>query len=960
MENIELAYDSVGRRTQEGVDSMKDEIVVHGARSHNLKDVDISIPKNKMVVVTGLSGSGKSSLAFDTLYSEGQRRYVESLSAFARQFLGNTDKADVDSIDGLSPAISIDQKTTNRNPRSTVGTITEVNDYLRLLFARIGEPICPNDGTKITSETIDQMLDRILELPERSKVQILSPVVTGKKGQHKKILEGIRKQGYLRVRIDGELYDIEELPELEKNKKHDIAIVIDRLVIKDGIRGRLADSLEMALRLADGYALCDVIDGEEILFSEHYSCPHCGFTVGELEPRLFSFNAPFGACPDCDGIGMKLEVDPELVVPDKTKTLSEGALAPWDSKTSNYYPQYMEMAAKAFGVPLDVPFKDLSSDQQQLMLYGSGDKEFHFHYENKFGKVQDKMTTYEGVIPNVKRRYHNTSSQAMSDVMRQYMTELTCETCHGKRLNRQALSVKVGGHDIAEVTNYPISQSRAFFENLQLSEQNMSIAKPILRELKSRLNFLDEVGLDYLTLDRSAGTLSGGEAQRIRLATQIGSNLSGIMYVLDEPSIGLHQRDNDRLIKSLKRMRDLGNTLIVVEHDEDTMMQSDYLIDMGPGAGDYGGKVVAAGTPEEVANNKESITGQYLSGQKSIPLPKERRTEDRGMIHVHGAAANNLKDVDVDFPIGRLNVVSGVSGSGKSSLVNEVLKKYLLRELNRSKSPYGKVKDVSGFEELDKVIDIDQSPIGRTPRSNPATYTSVFDDIRELFAQTNEAKLRGYNKGRFSFNIKGGRCEACHGEGIIKVEMHFLPDVFVDCEVCHGARYNAETLQVHYKGKNISEVLDMRVEEALDFFDAVPKIRRKLQTIVDVGLGYVTLGQPAPTLSGGEAQRMKLASELQRVSTGKTLYILDEPTTGLHTHDIKRLLDVLNRLVDAGNTVIIIEHNLDVIKTADYIVDMGPEGGEGGGTVVATGTPEEIAAVPESYTGQYLKPLMRD
>lgn len=960
MENIELAYDSVGRRTQEGVDSMKDEIVVHGARSHNLKDVDISIPKNKMVVVTGLSGSGKSSLAFDTLYSEGQRRYVESLSAFARQFLGNTDKADVDSIDGLSPAISIDQKTTNRNPRSTVGTITEVNDYLRLLFARIGEPICPNDGTKITSETIDQMLDRILELPERSKVQILSPVVTGKKGQHKKILEGIRKQGYLRVRIDGELYDIEELPELEKNKKHDIAIVIDRLVIKDGIRGRLADSLEMALRLADGYALCDVIDGEEILFSEHYSCPHCGFTVGELEPRLFSFNAPFGACPDCDGIGMKLEVDPELVVPDKTKTLSEGALAPWDSKTSNYYPQYMEMAAKAFGVPLDVPFKDLSSDQQQLMLYGSGDKEFHFHYENKFGKVQDKMTTYEGVIPNVKRRYHNTSSQAMGDVMRQYMTELTCETCHGKRLNRQALSVKVGGHDIAEVTNYPISQSRAFFENLQLSEQNISIAKPILRELKSRLNFLDEVGLDYLTLDRSAGTLSGGEAQRIRLATQIGSNLSGIMYVLDEPSIGLHQRDNDRLIKSLKRMRDLGNTLIVVEHDEDTMMQSDYLIDMGPGAGDYGGKVVAAGTPEEVANNKESITGQYLSGQKSIPLPKERRTEDRGMIHVHGAAANNLKDVDVDFPIGRLNVVSGVSGSGKSSLVNEVLKKYLLRELNRSKSPYGKVKDVSGFEELDKVIDIDQSPIGRTPRSNPATYTSVFDDIRELFAQTNEAKLRGYNKGRFSFNIKGGRCEACHGEGIIKVEMHFLPDVFVDCEVCHGARYNAETLQVHYKGKNISEVLDMRVEEALDFFDAVPKIRRKLQTIVDVGLGYVTLGQPAPTLSGGEAQRMKLASELQRVSTGKTLYILDEPTTGLHTHDIKRLLDVLNRLVDAGNTVIIIEHNLDVIKTADYIVDMGPEGGEGGGTVVATGTPEEIAAVPESYTGQYLKPLMRD
>ncbi|MCZ0717493.1 excinuclease ABC subunit UvrA [Aerococcus kribbianus] len=937
---------------------MRDEIIVRGARSHNLKDVDINIPKDQMVVVTGLSGSGKSSLAFDTLYSEGQRRYVESLSAFARQFLGNTDKADVDSIDGLSPAISIDQKTTNRNPRSTVGTITEVNDYLRLLFARIGQPICPNDGTPISSESIDQMLDRILALPERTKVQILSPVVYGKKGQHKKILAGIQKQGYIRVRIDGEMYDIEDLPELEKNKKHDIAIVIDRIVIKDGIRPRLADSLEMALRLADGYALCDVIDGEEILFSEHYSCPHCGFTVGELEPRLFSFNAPFGACPDCDGIGSKLEVDIDLAVPDQTKTLAEGALVPWASKTSNYYPQYMTMAAEQFGVPLDVPFKDLSKDQQDLMLYGSGDREFHFHYENKFGKVQDKMTTFEGLFPNVQRRYHNTSSQAMGEVMRQYMTELPCQTCHGKRLNRQALSVKVAGYDIAEVTNKPIGKNLAFFQDMDLSEQDSFIAKPILRELNARLSFLDEVGLDYLTLDRNAGSLSGGEAQRIRLATQIGSNLSGVMYVLDEPSIGLHQRDNDRLIASLKRMRDLGNTLIVVEHDEETMLQADYLIDMGPGAGNDGGQVVAAGTPDQVAKNDDSITGQYLSGKRQIAVPEQRRTEDHGAIHVEGAYANNLKEVDVDFPIGRLDVVTGVSGSGKSSLVNSVLKTQLLRQLNRAHLANPKVKSVSGFESLDKVIDIDQSPIGRTPRSNPATYTSVFDDIRELFAKTNEARLRGYDKGRFSFNTKGGRCEACKGDGILKVEMHFLPDVFVPCEVCHGARYNAETLQVHYKGKNIAEVLNMRVEEALEFFASVPKIRRKLQTIVDVGLGYITLGQPAPSLSGGEAQRMKLASELQRVSTGNTIYILDEPTTGLHSEDIKRLLDVLNRLVEAGNTVIVIEHNLDVIKTADYIIDMGPEGGDGGGQLVASGTPEEVAKVKGSYTGQYLKKIL--
>ncbi|MDO4679755.1 MAG: excinuclease ABC subunit UvrA [Aerococcus sp.] len=937
---------------------MKDTIVVRGARSHNLKDIDVTIPRDELVVITGLSGSGKSSLAFDTLYAEGQRRYVESLSSFARQFLGNVKKADVDSIEGLSPAIAIDQKTTNRNPRSTVGTITEVNDYLRLLFARAGHPICPNDGTPIKSESLDQMIDRVLALEERTKVQIMAPVIYGKKGQHKKLLEKIQKQGYVRLRIDGEMYDIDDLPELNKNKKHDIDVVVDRLVVKDGIRARLADSLETALRLTDGYAVADVIGDEPMLFSEHYSCPYCGFTVGELEPRLFSFNAPYGSCPECDGLGIKMEVDPSLVVADPEKSLRDGAIVPWDSSWSGYYPQLLEQAATAFDIAMDVPFKSLSEEQKDLILNGSGEDEFHFHYENEFGNVQDKEMRFEGVLNNVKRRYFNSSSKMIRENMAKYMAELPCPVCHGKRLNRQALSVKIDGKDIADVTAMSVEHAKKFFQELQLTGEDLAIAAPIMAELKARISFLNEVGLDYLTLERSAGTLSGGEAQRIRLATQIGSNLSGIMYVLDEPSIGLHQRDNDRLIHSLKRMRDLGNTVIVVEHDEDTMRQADYLIDMGPGAGDHGGEVEAVGTPAEIAKNPDSLTGQYLSGKRKIEIPATRRSEDKGWLHVIGAKQNNLKNVNVDIPLGRLNVVTGVSGSGKSSLVNEVLKKSLLRVLNRAQVVPGKVDKVTGYSQLDKIIDIDQSPIGRTPRSNPATYTSVFDDIRELFAQTNEAKVRGYSKGRFSFNTKGGRCENCKGDGIIKVEMNFLPDVYVPCEVCGGTRYNAETLEVHYKGKNIADILDMRVEEALSFFQAIPKITRKLQAIEDVGLGYVTLGQPAPTLSGGEAQRMKLASELQRVSTGNTLYILDEPTTGLHSEDIKRLLGVLQRLVDDGNTVIVIEHNLDVIKSADYLIDLGPEGGDGGGTIVATGTPEEIAEVPESYTGQYLKPLL--
>lgn len=935
-----------------------DKIVIHGARAHNLKNIDVTIPRDQLVVVTGLSGSGKSSLAFDTLYAEGQRRYVESLSAYARQFLGQMDKPDVDSIDGLSPAISIDQKTTSKNPRSTVGTVTEINDYLRLLYARIGHPICPNDHIEITSQSVEQMVDEVLALPERTKIQLLAPIVYQKKGQHKKVFERIQREGYVRMRVDGEVYDVSEAPELEKNKKHDIAIIIDRIVVKEGIRSRLFDSFEAALRLADGYAVVDVIGQKEMLFSEHYSCPYCGFTVGELEPRLFSFNAPFGACPDCDGLGVKLEVDVDLVIPDQSKTLREGALLPWNPISSQYYPQMLEQACQEFNIDMDTPFEELPEEHRDIILNGSNGEMFHFHYENDFGGVRDVEVAFEGILPNIKRRYHETNSDFTRDQMRLYMTELTCKTCHGYRLNPQALCVQVNGKHIGEMSEMAINNALNFVEELKLTEQEQMIACPIVKEVDDRLSFLKNVGLDYLTLSRASGTLSGGEAQRIRLATQIGSNLSGVLYILDEPSIGLHQRDNDRLLDSLRKMRDLGNTLIVVEHDEDTMRAADYLIDVGPGAGHAGGEIVAAGTPDEVAVNESSLTGQYLSGKREIPTPTERRKGNGEKIRVTGASENNLKNISVDFPLGKFVAVTGVSGSGKSTLVNEILKKSLAQKINRNSNKPGRFKTITGYEAIEKLIDIDQSPIGRTPRSNPATYTSVFDDIRDLFAKTNEAKVRGYKKGRFSFNVKGGRCEACKGDGIIKIEMHFLPDVYVPCEVCHGKRYNSETLEVHYKGKNISEILDMTVEDAVEFFQHIPKIHRKLQTIVDVGLGYVTMGQPATTLSGGEAQRMKLASELHKNSNGKSFYILDEPTTGLHTDDIARLLKVLERFVDAGNTVLVIEHNLDVIKSADHVIDLGPEGGEGGGTIIATGTPEEIAAVSDSYTGHYLKKVL--
>lgn len=935
-----------------------DKIIIHGARAHNLKNIDITIPKNKLVVITGLSGSGKSSLAFDTLYAEGQRRYVESLSAYARQFLGQMDKPDVDSIDGLSPAISIDQKTTSHNPRSTVGTVTEINDFLRLLWARVGTPICPNDNIPITSQSPEQMVDRVLELPERTRLQILSPVVRDKKGTQKKVFETIKREGFVRVQVDGETYDLDSVPELDKNKKHTVNVVIDRIIIKEGIRSRLFDSFESALRLSDGYAIADVIGGDPIPFSEQYACPICGFTVGELEPRLFSFNAPTGACPECEGLGLKLEVDIDLVVPDRTKTLKERAIVPWNPISSQYYPQMLEQFCKSVGIDMDTPFNKLPKKQQQQILYGNGKTPFHFHYENDFGGIRDVDVPFEGVINNISRRYRETNSDFTREQMRKYMTELPCPVCHGYRLNQRALAVKIDGRNIGEVSALSISDSLEFFKSIKLSAQKNEIAKPILKEIIDRLTFMKNVGVEYLTLSRSARTLSGGEAQRIRLATQIGSNLSGVMYVLDEPSIGLHQRDNDRLIESLKAMRDLGNTLVVVEHDEDTMRAADYIVDIGPGAGENGGQVMAAGTPKQIIRSRKSLTGQYLSGKKFIPVPQERRGGNGKKITITGAAENNLKDITVDFPLGEFICVTGVSGSGKSTLVNMILKRVLAQKLNNNSAKPGKYKSISGVENIEKVINIDQSPIGRTPRSNPATYTGVFDDIRELFAQTNQAKMRGYTKGRFSFNVKGGRCEACRGDGIIKIEMNFLPDVYVPCEICHGTRYNSETLEVEYKGKNIAEVLNMTVSEALEFFSAIPKIKRKLQTIEDVGLGYVHLGQPATTLSGGEAQRMKLAAELHRQSHGKSFYILDEPTTGLHMDDIKRLLAVLQRLVDAGNTVLVIEHDLDVVKSADWLIDLGPEGGAGGGNVVATGTPEQVAEVKGSYTGKYLKEML--
>ena len=934
------------------------KIVIKGARAHNLKNIDVTIPKNKLVVITGLSGSGKSSLAFDTLYAEGQRRYVESLSAYARQFLGQMDKPDVDSIEGLSPAISIDQKTTSHNPRSTVGTVTEINDFLRLLWARVGTPICPNDHIPISSQSPEQMVNRILELPERSKLQILAPVVRNKKGTQKKVFEQIKKDGFVRVQVDGETYDIEEAPELDKNKQHQINVVVDRIVVKDGIRSRLFDSLEAALRLSGGYVTVDVIGEAPLFFSEQYACPICGFTVGELEPRLFSFNAPIGACPACEGLGLKLEVDEDLVIPDRTKTLAQGALEPWNPISSKYYPEMLAQFCASAGIDLDTPFDQLPAVQQKQLLYGNGDTTFHFHYENDFGGVRDVDVPFEGVVNNVSRRYRETNSDFTREQMRKYMTELPCPTCHGYRLNERALAVKINDRNVGEVSDLPISQELAFFSNLNLTPAQQEIARPILKEIIDRLSFMQNVGVDYLTLSRAARTLSGGEAQRIRLATQIGSNLSGVMYVLDEPSIGLHQRDNDRLIASLKKMRDLGNTLIVVEHDEDTMRAADYIIDIGPGAGEKGGQVMAAGTPKQIMRSRKSLTGQYLAGKQQIAVPATRRPGNGHFITVTGAKENNLKDLTVQFPLGDFICVTGVSGSGKSTLVNQILKRILAQKLNHNSAKPGRYQTVSGIENIEKVIDIDQSPIGRTPRSNPATYTGVFDDIRDLFAQTNAAKVRGYSKGRFSFNVKGGRCEACHGDGIIKIEMNFLPDVYVPCEVCHGTRYNSETLEVEYKGKNIADVLEMTVSEALDFFSAIPKIRRKLQTIEDVGLGYVHLGQPATTLSGGEAQRMKLASELHRQSHGKSFYILDEPTTGLHMADIKRLLAVLQRLVDAGNTVLVIEHDLDVVKSADYLIDLGPEGGEAGGQIVATGTPEAVAQVPGSYTGQYLKQML--
>ena len=935
-------------------------IKIRGANEHNLKNIDLDIPRNELVVLTGLSGSGKSSLAFDTIYAEGQRRYMESLSSYARQFLGQMEKPDVESIEGLSPAISIDQKSTNRNPRSTVGTVTEIYDYFRLLYARVGIPHCPNCGKEIKKQTVDQMVDQIMELPERTKIQLLAPVVRGRKGTHAKLLERARKSGYVRARIDGNLYELSEEIQLDKNIKHNIEIIVDRLVVKPGIEKRLTDSIEDVLHLAEGLMTVDVIDGEPINFSQSFSCPDCGISIAEIEPRSFSFNNPFGACPECFGLGYKMEFDEDLMIPDKSLSISQGAITVlgWQSCTDKKSFTYalLDALSQEYGFSLDTPFQKYPRKIQDLLIHGTGGREVKVHYRGQRGEgVYD--VAFEGLIKNVERRYRETSSETMKAEYEEFMRITPCHKCGGQRLKPEALAVTVGGKNIAEVTALSVEKLQGFLQKLKLNKQQMLIGGQILKEIQARTRFLMDVGLDYLTLSRATGTLSGGEAQRIRLATQIGSGLVGVAYILDEPSIGLHQRDNDKLLATLKHLRDLGNSVLVVEHDEDTMREADYIVDIGPGAGEHGGEVVAAGTAQEIMANPESITGAYLSGRKKIPVPDHRATPS-GWLKVTGARENNLKNIDVKIPLGIMTCVTGVSGSGKSSLINEIVYKRLARELNRARTIPGKHKDIKGMEQLDKVIAIDQSPIGRTPRSNPATYTGVFDLIRDLFAATPDAKARGYKKGRFSFNVKGGRCEACSGDGILKIEMHFLPDVYVPCEVCHGKRYNRETLEVIYKGKSIYDVLNMTVEEALHFFDHVPSIRRKMETLYDVGLSYIRLGQPSTELSGGEAQRIKLAAELSKRSTGKTIYILDEPTTGLHFADVHKLTEILHRLAADGNTVIVIEHNLDVIKTADYIIDMGPEGGDGGGTVIVQGTPEEVADCPRSYTGKYIRAML--
>ncbi|WP_462426909.1 excinuclease ABC subunit UvrA [Anaerotignum lactatifermentans] len=941
---------------------MKNEIVIRGAREHNLKNIDLTIPRDKLVVFTGVSGSGKSSLAFDTLYAEGQRRYVESLSSYARQFLGQMEKPDVDQIDGLSPAISIDQKTTSHNPRSTVGTVTEIYDYLRLLYARIGVPHCPKCGKEIKKQTIDQIVDRVLELPERTKIQLLAPVVRGRKGEHVKLLEDAKKSGYVRVRVDGIIYDLSEEIKLEKNKKHTIEIIVDRLVVKEGIQKRLTESIETVTALTGGLLVVDVNQGEdELVFSQNFSCPDCGIDLMEIEPRLFSFNNPSGACPTCTGLGMQMKFDEQLIVPNDNLSIAGGAIvAPGYNSISSKDTMtrvLFDALAEEYGFSLDTPFRELPEEIKKIIFYGTGGKKLRITYTNYRGTGSYDYA-FEGIIPNLQRRYSETS-ETMRGEYEEYMTNIECPSCHGMRLRPEVLAITVGGKNISQVTEMSVADIQKFFQNLQLSGRDEMIAERILKEIHARIGFLVDVGLDYLTLSRAAGTLSGGEAQRIRLATQIGSGLVGVVYILDEPSIGLHQRDNDKLLKTLQHLRDIGNSLIVVEHDEDTMYAADFIVDVGPGAGKDGGNIICTGDVEEIKACTESLTGDYLSGRKKIEVPEKRRpVNPEAMLHIVGAAENNLKQINVDIPLGIFTCVTGVSGSGKSSLVNEILYKRLARDLNRAKLRPGNHEDMNGQDQLDKVINIDQSPIGRTPRSNPATYTGLFDMIRDVFAQTTEAKMRGYQKGRFSFNVKGGRCEACAGDGIIKIEMHFLPDIYVPCEVCHGKRYNRETLEVKYKGKTISDVLEMTVEEALEFFENIPRIKAKLQTLYDVGLSYVQLGQSSTTLSGGEAQRVKLATELSKKSTGRTMYILDEPTTGLHMADVHKLVHILQRLAEGGNTVVVIEHNLDVIKTADYIIDLGPEGGTGGGTIVACGTPEEVCGVPESYTGKYLKPIL--